>query len=76
LTPAKSRKGRLEAVKDVLARLAPGVRGRMPGAGRPGAGPGVLQRYLGDASAADIKRFPRSEAVRNYTTNIPTKPGW
>ncbi|WP_217616536.1 hypothetical protein [Cellulomonas sp. GbtcB1] len=76
LTSAKSLKGLLEAMKDVLARLASGVRGRLPGAGRPGAGPGVLQRYLDDASAADLNRFPRSEAIRNYSTNIPPKPGW
>lgn len=33
LTSAKSLKGLLEAMKDVLARLASGVRGRLPGGG-------------------------------------------
>lgn len=41
LTSAKSLKGLLEAMKDVLARLASGVRGRLPGGGGTPSAPRV-----------------------------------
>lgn len=41
LTSAKSLKGLLEAMKDVLARLASGVRGRLPGGGGAPSAPRV-----------------------------------
>ncbi|WP_431837135.1 ADP-ribosyltransferase [Cellulomonas sp. Y8] len=60
LTSAKSLKGLLEAMKDVLARLASGVRGRLPGgSGAPSAprvpdGPSVPARSpLPDISDLD-----------------------
>ena len=76
LTSARSLSGLLEAMRDVLARLASGVRGRLPGTDRAGTGPGIVQRYLDDAAAADLNRFPRGEAIRTYSASIPAKPGW
>lgn len=76
ITSARSLKNLLEAMKDSLGQLASGVRGRLPGGSGPDLNPTLIQRYLDDASAADLNRFPGSEAIRRYSANIPTKPGW
>lgn len=55
LTSAKSLKGLLEAMKDVLARLASGVRGRLPGAS-PSRPPGAPV-----ATGGSYRPRPRSD---------------
>jgi hypothetical protein len=69
LTSAKSLKGLLEAMKDVLARLASGVRGRLPGgSGAPSAPrvPDGVRHYGGYSARPHPRRgFDAEEAWAN-----------
>jgi hypothetical protein len=54
LTSAKSLKNLLEAMRDALARLASGVRGRLPGSGAAGSGAAEVAGDAARRSGADL----------------------
>ncbi|WP_155856147.1 hypothetical protein [Cellulomonas sp. URHD0024] len=75
IASAKSLKRLLEALQDVLRRMASGVRAKLPGAKAADA-PGLLDRLFHTPEAADLNRFPVPERINRYFERVAPKDGF